>query len=152
MYPTVLALHSWLRWFVLLAGLIALVRAVSGWASGRAWTGADHRAGAVFVGLLDLQLVLGLLLYAWLSPITWTALTDMAAAMRNPMLRYWAVEHVFGMLLALAVVHVGRARLRRAPDGRRHRIAALSIGVGLLVILASIPWPGMASARPLLRW
>ena len=31
MYPLVLSLHSWLRWVVILAGLIALVRAIAGW-------------------------------------------------------------------------------------------------------------------------
>lgn len=153
MYPLVLSLHSWLRWVVLVIGLIALVRAIAGWLGGRPWTSGDNRAGAAFVGTLDLQLLLGLLLYAWLSPITWTALSDIGAAMRTPALRFWAVEHAFGMLVAVAAAHIGRTRLRRAAsDARRHRIAALSIGFALLVIAITIPWPGMPYARPLLRW
>ncbi len=153
MYPAVLALHSWLRWVVLIAGLIALVRGLSGWASGRPWSRADNGVGAAFVGALDLQLLLGLLLYAWLSPVTWSAFSDMGGAMRNSMLRFWAVEHLFGMLIAIAVAHVGRARLRRAPvDARRHRIVTISVGIALLIMLATIPWPGMPYARPLLRW
>ena len=153
MYPLVLSLHSWLRWVVILAGLIALVRAIAGWSGSRAWTAGDNRLGAVFVGTLDLQLRLGLLLYVWLSPITWTAFSNMGEAMRTPALRFWAVEHLFGMLVAIAVAHVGRARLRRAStDARRHRITALSIGFALLVIAITIPWPFMPYARPLLRW
>ena len=153
MYPTVLALHSWLRWVVLIVGLVALVRGVAGWAAGRPWSRGDNAVSAAFVGVLDLQLLIGLLLYAWLSPITWTAFSDMGGAMRNSMLRFWAVEHLFGMLIAIAVAHVGRARLRRAPvDARRHRTVAVSVGIALLIMLVTIPWPGMPYARPMLRW
>jgi hypothetical protein len=153
MYPLVLSLHSWLRWVVILAGLIALMRAIAGWTGERSWTAGDNRVGAIFVGTLDLQLLLGLLLYLWLSPITWTALADLGGAMRTPALRFWAVEHVFGMLVAIAVAHVGRVRVRRAAsDTRRHRITALSVGFALLVIAITIPWPFMPYARPLLRW
>lgn len=153
MYPLVLSLHSWLRWVVLIVGLIALARAIAGWAGTRPWTTGDDSIGAAFVGTLDLQMLLGLLLYAWLSPITWTAWSDLGLAMRTPTLRFWVVEHAFGMLVAIAVAHIGRTRLRRAEsDARRHRTAALSIGIALLVIAITIPWPGTAYARPLFRW
>lgn len=153
MYPVVLSLHSWLRWVVLLAGLVALIRAVSGSSGRRPWTAGDDRVGAAFVGALDLQLVLGLLLYAWLSPITSAAFADMGAAMKVSAMRFWLVEHLFGMVVAVALAHVGRTRIRRAIDApRRHRLAAIFFGLALLVIVITIPWPGLPYARPLLRW
>jgi uncharacterized membrane protein len=153
MYPAVLLIHSWLRWIVVLAGLVALVRAIAGWSGGRRWTSADNRLGAVFTGTLDLQLVLGLLLYLWLSPITRAAFDDMGAAMRVSAMRFWLVEHLFGMIVAVVLAHVGRVRIRRATDARqRHRIAAIFFGLALVIIFITIPWPGLPYARPLIRW
>lgn len=153
MYPVVLALHSWLRWVVLILGIIALVRAVAGWAGGRAWTRTDDRVSAGFVGGLDLQMLIGVLLYAWLSPLTRTAMSDFAGAMRNASLRFWAVEHVALMLVALVLAHIGRARLRKAATPRRrHQLAAVFFGIALLLIVMAVPWPWTEHARPWLRW
>jgi hypothetical protein len=149
-YLATLALHSWVRWLVVLTGLAAFLRAVSG--GRRAWTADDDRAGFWFVMLLDLQVLIGLALYVWLSPITHDAFRDVGAAMTSTSLRFWAVEHGFGMLVGLALAHVGRVRIRKAEPSRRHRVAAIFFGLALIAVLASIPWPGTPNARPLLRW
>src|SRR5688500_1485578 len=101
MYGLVLILHSLIRWFVLLAGIVTVVRAITGWRTGRPWTLADDRAGARFMMAFDLQMLLGLLLYFLLSPITRAAMQDFGGAMANSALRFWAVEHLFGMLVAM---------------------------------------------------
>ena len=72
--------------------------------------------------------------------------------MKSAGLRFWAVEHIFGMLIALALAHVCRARIRKADPYRRHRVAAIFFGLALVAMFASIPWPGTPNARPLLRW
>lgn len=151
MYSGTLLVHSWLRWAVLIAGLIVVARALAGASGRKPWTPADDRASLWFTIALDVQLLIGLLLYFALSPFTADAMRDFGAAMRTG-LRYWAVEHPFGMLIGLALAHVGRVRIRKADLSRRHRVAAIFFGLALLVILASIPWPGMSSGRPLLRW
>lgn len=151
MYSGTLIVHSWLRWAVLIAGLLVVARAVAGAAGRKSWTPADDRATLWFTIALDLQLLVGLLLYFALSPFTAEALRDFGGAMRTG-LRYWAVEHPFGMLIGVALAHVGRARLRKVDMWRRHRVAAIFFGLALLVILASIPWPGMSNGRPWLRW
>jgi hypothetical protein len=94
----------------------------------------------------------GILLYAWLSPITRQAFGDIGAAMKEASLRFWVVEHIFGMVIALALAHVGRVRIRKASLARRHRLAATFFGLALLAILLSIPWPAAPYGRPLLRW
>jgi hypothetical protein len=153
MYGLVLLLHSLLRWAVLLTGVVAAARAITGWRSGRPWTLADDRAAVWFTIALDTQVLLGLLLYFALSPITRAALQDFGGAMANASLRYWAAEHVFGMVTALVLAHAGRARIRRVGnDARRHKVAAVFFTLALLAIIASVPWPGMAYGRPLLRW
>jgi hypothetical protein len=141
-YTTILIFHSWLRWAVLAAGLAAALRG----GSDRSDTG-----GKWFTILLDVQLLLGLLLYFVLSPVTGAALEDFGAAMREAPLRFFAVEHTFGMVLAITLAHIGRGRVRKAAPEKRGRTALIFYGLALVIILASIPWPGMPAGRPLFR-
>jgi hypothetical protein len=151
MYSLFLSVHSWLRWVILILGLVAVVRAIGG-RGGRPWTSADESVGKWFIASLDLQFLVGLLLYAWLSPLTRAAFADFGGAMRNSGLRFFAVEHLLGMVLAVALAHIGRVRSRKeTTDARRHHVAALFYGIALIILLASIPWPGMPAGRPLFR-
>ena len=152
MYNSALAVHSWLRWVVLLMGLLAIARAVAGRTSGRAWSGADDRTALFFTTSLDIQMLLGLVLYFALSPITGEGMRDMGAAMSNAGLRFWTIEHPFGMAIGLALAHVGRARIRRTADAAgRHRVALIFFTLAMVAILVSTPWPGRAFGRPLVR-
>lgn len=153
MYSAILVLHSLLRWVVILTGLVAVARALSARQRQQAWTPADNRSGMLFVAALDLQLLAGLTLYLFLSPLTRLAFDDFAGAMRSTELRFWAVEHPFGMLVAVALAHIGRVRIRRsASNARRHDLAAMFFTLALIALLASSPWPGLPGGRPLLRW
>ncbi len=151
MYVALVIIHSWLRWLVLLAGFNALLRAIGGARAGRSWAPGDEQASRWLVILFDIQFLIGLILYIGLSPLTQNAFNDFGAAMRDPQLRFWAVEHIAGMLIASALLHVGRARARKASELTRHRVTAIFFGLALLVVLLSIPWPGMPAGRPLFR-
>lgn len=150
-YSAALIAHSWIRWAVIIAGLVAFVRALLGATRQSPWTPADDRAGFWFLMTLDVQVAIGLVLY-FLSPVTSQALQDFGAAMKDSVLRFWAVEHPFGMLIGIALAHIGRAKARKAGLVHRHRVAAIFFGLALLAILLSIPWPGSLYARPLVRW
>jgi hypothetical protein len=152
MYAIVLTIHSWLRWIVLLAGVVAFLRSAVGASRRTRWTPADDRTGFWFTIVLDTQVLLGLVLYVFLSPFTRAAFGDLGEAMRNSGLRFWAIEHTFGMIIGVALAHVGRVRARKTDSLRRHRVVAIFFGLALVAIAASIPWPGMPAGRPLLRW
>ena len=149
MYGVLLNVHSWLRWVVIIAALWTIMRAVV--PGPRAWTHADDRSMRIFVGALDVQMLLGLILYFFLSPFTRQAMSDMGAAMKVAGLRFYAVEHLVGMVIALTLAHVGAARIRKAAPERRHRLAAIFFVLALLAVLISIPWPGLPAGRPLFR-
>lgn len=140
MYATLLLLHSWLRWLVILTGIWAVASAAT------AHPGRPHRASLFFTVSLDIQFLLGVLLYVVLSPVTRAALTDLPAAMANSGMRFWTVEHPTLMILAVVFAHVGRAAART----RRAMLAWY--GLALAAILAATPWPFLSNARPLLRW
>ena len=154
MYTALLTLHSWLRWFVLLSAVIATVLAWRGWLTRADWPqGKKSRANLVFVILMDLQLVVGLLLYVAFSPTTEAAFADFGAAMKDRALRFFAVEHLSGMVLALVFAHLGHALSKRASEpAKRFKRAALFFTLAFVAMLAVIPWPGMDHiGRPLFR-
>ncbi|HEU4566342.1 MAG TPA: hypothetical protein VFS05_16885 [Gemmatimonadaceae bacterium] len=147
MYNVFLITHSLFRWAVLLTGVIAVARALAGWLRDRPFAPADDSAGRFYVIAMDIQLVVGLVLYAVLSPITRQAFADMGAAMRDAHTRSIVAEHAVLMVVAVVLAHVGRATSRRAAtDLAKHRRAAIWYGLSLLAVLAGIPW-----WRPLLR-
>ena len=151
MYEAVLVLHSLLRWAVVLTAVVAIARAVGGWTSRRPWTPTDAAAARWFVIAMTLQFVLGLLLWAWLSPFGAAGFADMASTMKDPTRRFWAVEHITMMVLSLGVAHVGAARARKGrDDSRKHRSAAIFFTVSLALAMIAIPWTG-ADARPWFR-
>ena len=151
-YPLTLWIHSWLRWAIVVLLLIVLMRSALGWARARAWLELDERLHRLLVACLDMQFTLGLLLYVFLSPFTKLFFGQPAASMKDPVLRFFGVEHVFAMVLAITAVHVGRVRSKKAPTPQlRQRRVCLSTVFALLLIGLSIPWPFMRYGRPLLR-
>jgi hypothetical protein len=149
MYSAFLLIHSLLRWLVVIAGLVVIARAIGGLTGRRDWKPGDAAGVRWFSISLDVQFLIGLLLYVWLSPFIRDAWADMGATMRNAPLRFFAVEHVTGMLIGLALAHVGKSKIAKAADAaHKHKLAVIFFS---LAILLSIPWPGTPGGRPLLR-
>ena len=151
MYSFVLGLHSWIRWVALVAGVGATMTALVD----RTGTDRPGRAdmwGFALMMALDVQLLLGLLLYLVLSPFTAEAMRDFSIAMKSPGLRFFAVEHGTLTLAAVAVAHVGCVLTRKAqtPASKRTRMF-VCFGLATILMILAIPWPGMAYGRPLFR-
>jgi hypothetical protein len=149
MYGVVLLIHSWLRWVALVAGFGATLTALPTTPS----RGRNDAWGLALVSALDLQLLLGLLLYFVLSPNIAAIRENFGEAMKVPALRFWAVEHVMTMLVAVILVHVGRVLARKAatPQTARKRLL-ICFGLATILMIAATPWPGAAAGRPLFRW
>ena len=153
MYPVLIVLHSWIRWAVIIIGLVAVFRAIAARSSGRAWNATDNTAGRLYTIVLDIQVLIGLLLYTFASPLVASARQTMAVSMTNDVARFWLVEHPFAMIVALALAHVGRARIRRATSDRaRFSRIAVFHGLSVLLVIIGTPWPGMPYGRGLLRF
>jgi len=152
MYQTLLLLHSWLRWFVVLTGVLAVFRAYAGWSGNRPFTKADNGISAAFSGFMWLQVIVGLGLYFGVSPDS--GLNGLKHyGMKDPTARFFGVEHIAVMLLAAILAQVGRVALKRAPDGAlRHKKAFVYFGIALLLVLLMIPWGIWNPARPLFRF
>jgi len=153
LYSVLITLHSGLRWVLLVLMLVVIVQAVRGWRSAAPIEKKNRVLASISIGIADLQLLLGLGLFFGATEWFTTLLEDPGNVMRTSALRFFAVEHWFGMVVAIAILHVASVRSKRADDDALawRRLALGFIGA-LIVILVSIPWPFMAAARPLFRF
>ena len=145
-------MHNLLRWGVLAAGVVALVRAVQGARAQRAWTETDTKVLRAFIGVFDVQVLLGVIMYFGTSALGVRSLQNASVTMKSSALRFFAVEHITGMLVVAAILHVGTARARRLGESpARHRRTAIVLAAGFLLLFFSIPWPFFPYARPMIR-
>ncbi len=142
MYNILLRSHSGLRWVLLGLLLTAIFRSVSGMSSGRKFEALDDKLSLFSLISAHIQLLLGLTLY-FISPLVKAAMeVGMGAAMKDSMLRFWLVEHIFGMIIGIALITIGRiAAKKAATDKEKFKKIAIYFGLGLFLILATIPWP-----------
>jgi len=146
MYSVVLSLHNIFRWVALILGVLVAVKACLGLFQGTEWTELDRKFGLYFTISIDIQLLLGLVLYFVLSPITTVAVRDFGTAMSNSGIRFFAFEHALMMLLAVVFAHLGSALPKRVDESKaKHRRAAIWFTLAVLAMLMGIPW-----MRPLL--
>jgi hypothetical protein len=150
MYTTVLLLHSWIRWIALVAVVGTVLAALRGKVEGS--DSLADRWGLAAMMALDLQLLLGVLLYFVVSPNMKPILDNFGTAMKDPALRFWAVEHASTMFGAIALAHIGRVLARKAatPAAKRTRLL-ICFGLATILIVIGMPWPGRPGGRVLFR-
>ncbi len=140
-YEIVLFLHSWVRWIILVLGLVVIIKAYSGWFGNKNYSKGDNGMSAAFMGMLHLNLLLGLILYFFLSPYVQSAFNDFGAAMKEASLRFWAVEHILVMIVAVVVAQVGRIKAKKTSlDVDKFKITAIWYTIAMILILSRIPW------------
>ena len=137
MYQLLVHAHSGLRWFVLLTLIVAIVNSFGKTDGSRSFTNRDRRLALMALIFTHLQLILGLILY-FISPLV----VFSGESMKNPVLRFYLVEHISLMLLAIVLITMGYSRAKRAIDeGKKFRNILVFYLIGLILILISIPWP-----------
>mgnify|MGYP001770847473 CR=1 FL=1 len=146
MYDFILILHNLLRWLILLGAVWVLLVSVRGLQT-RVYAGSDRTAGRVFVSLMDIQLLIGVILY-FVSPLIQGSLANFGVAVQASQTRFFLLEHTVVMIVGVALAHVGNVRIRRSTEAAaKHRQALIWYGLSLLAVLLAIPW-----WRPLLRF
>lgn len=140
-YTALLHTHNLFRWLVLIALVLAILFAFIGWMGKKDWGKKDNLAGLLLTIFMDIQFLVGFILYAFVSPVTRSAFADFGAAMKDDVLRFYAVEHIFMMIIALVLIHIGRSKSKKVESPwKKHRIAAIFYGISLVLILLAIPW------------
>ena len=142
-----LAAHNTMRWVVLILAIYALYRVYAGLFGKKEWSDADRKALSFYAIGMDVQLLLGLLLYFVLGPWFSMMTSGMGNVMSTSSLRFFAVEHFSVMLLAVILAHVATIMAKRgATSAKKFRNGAIYLTLSVLAVLAAIPW----ASRPLL--
>lgn len=143
-YSMLVHAHSGFRWLVLLLAVVVLIKSLIGLFGEGTYTKLDKILKSVFVGFMDIQLIIGVILY-FISPIAQQARSaGFSTMMAEKELRFWGLEHIVIMILAIAAAHIGSAITKRADDASvKFRFQAIFFGVSLLLMLFGIPWNRM---------
>jgi hypothetical protein len=143
MYTVLLTLHSILRWVILLLSVVAIVRSYAGMTGGKPYGAADKKVGLFLMISAHTTLLIGLYLY-FFGPWGLATIRNLGfgEVMKDRVARFYAVEHIFGMLVAITLITIGRgAGKKNISDLAKHKRTFWYILVALVIMLATIPWP-----------
>jgi len=143
MYHGLLLLHNLLRWIILLLAIVAIYRSFTGMNANKPFTDADKKIGLYLMIAAHITLLIGL--YQWaVGPLGLQNILNLGfgAVMKDRVYRFYAVEHLSGMIIAIALITLGRGVARKKiADAAKHKRAFWFFFIAILIILFSVPWP-----------
>lgn len=134
-YSIVKYLHSGLRFVVIILLLLAILQSLAGWLGRRRYTEGNRKINLFAMISAHTQLLVGLILY-FLSPFVKFG----GDTMKDSTLRYWTVEHIVMMILAVVLITIGHSRSKKlnAPEAKHRAIAIFYILAVVVVVVAII--------------
>jgi len=134
MYTGLTHLHSAFRYIVLILLLVVIIKSLLGWINKSKFEAIDNKLSLWLLIATHLQLVGGLLLY-FVSPVV----QFNSSTMKDATTRYWTVEHLTMMLLAIALITIARITHKKlkTDDAKFRRLFVLNI-VALIIIVVAI--------------
>lgn len=137
MYTGLLHTHSLLRYFILIALVVVIIKALIGLTNKQSYGKWDNKLGLYLFIFTHMQLLVGLVLY-FVSPFVKFGPDTMS----DKATRYWTVEHIFAMLIAVVLITLARTTSKRmTSDEAKHKRIAIFNLVALVLIIAVI-WMG----------
>jgi len=125
--------HSGLRWIALLLLVVAIFNA---------FTAKNYEKKHRLVNLFTMitfhtQLLLGLVLY-----FTSDKVQFVEGWMKEALYRFYGMEHLSGMLLAIVAITIGYSKSKKGIDASaKFKAIRLWYVLALILVLAFIPWP-----------
>lgn len=131
MYQILRSAHSGWRYIVLLLLVIAVGKALFGWLGKKPYTEVDRKLNVFTLISAHIQLLIGLALYFlgdWYK-----------ADSSNAVGRYWKIEHISMMIVAIILITVGNAKSKKAIEAvAKHRTISIFFGLALIIIIVTI--------------
>ena len=144
MHTGLLHLHNLLRYIIVILLIVTIIKSFVGWIGRKEYERIDNKLSLFLLIGAHLQLLVGLVLY-FTSPLV----VSFSAAMKEPILRFWAVEHMAAMILGIAIITLGRIMAKKASsDVIKFRRQAIFFLLAMILIFSAIPWPWSSVARP----
>jgi hypothetical protein len=136
-YNILVHAHSIIRWMVLIFIVLALLNAFLKIKKRAFATCKDCAFNRLTMVFAHLQLVAGFVLY-FISP----KVIFEGSSMKDPLLRFFLVEHILLMLVSIALITIGYIKADRSQeDQKKYRFIMIYYGIAFLLLLLSIPWP-----------
>lgn len=127
--------HSGWRYIVFFLLVIAIIQSIAGLAAKKGYSGLNHKLNMFAMISADIQLLLGIVLLFISDKVKF----DKAAIKGSDTVRYFTVEHWVMMLLAIALIHVGYSRSKKAATpAAKHKSIAIFYFLALFVIIGAI--------------
>ncbi len=128
MYEGLKHAHSGIRWIFLALLIYAVINAFLKWRGNKDYTGGDRKVGLFTFIFSHIQLLVGLGLYS-ISP-------------RVEVIRFYRVEHISMMLLAIILISIGHISAKKAKESStKFKRTFIFYLIALVLILTAIPWP-----------
>lgn len=135
-------LHSGWAYIVVLMVGIATVNALIGFFLKREYRPLDFRLSLFALIVTHIQLLIGLVLY-FISPLGLQSILDngMGVVMKDSFLRLYAVEHLFMMIIAVALITIGYSKhKKKLVSNPKLKMLSIFYTLAFLAILSRIPW------------
>ncbi len=137
-------LHNILRWIILILLLLSILNSYSGWRNKKTFKPGDRKLWLFTLISAHITLLVGV--YQWLAGrygIFTTQLPEGTSVMKDKFFRFYWVEHPVGMILSILLITLGYGMAKKqVSDTTRFRKAFWYYFIALIIILATIPWPG----------
>lgn len=129
--------HSGLRWLVLGLLVFAVLNALMKMMNNKSFTAQDGKINFLTPRAMEIQFLVGIILYFVSGRVL-----SLGDAMGEATARFFSLEHPVAMIVAVALVSIGSARVKKAEDSNaRFRTTLIFFGLALAITLAMIPWP-----------
>lgn len=133
-------LHSTLPYIFLVTMIIAIAIFWSKRFSGAEFGKNDKRFALINLILAHLQLIIGLVLYIFISPIA-KAARESGEMWSDPNYRFYGVVHISVMIIGIVLITIGYSKSKRQEDSAsKFKTLSLFYTLGLVFILSGIPW------------
>ncbi len=131
LYAILRSAHSGWRYLVLILLVLATLQALAGWIGKKSYTEGNRKLNVFTLISAHVQLLIGVVLY-FFSPLT-------KGPMSEAISRYWKVEHLSMMVIAIVLITIGNAKSKKiAAAAAKHKTIAIFFGIALILIVVSI--------------
>lgn len=135
-------LHSGWAYITLIVIVFAVVNAIIGLTSKKEFKDSKDLRISLFALIVShIQLIIGFIAYFVSAQFDYVLDNGMGAAMKEPEIRLFVIEHPLMMILAIAAITVGFSKHKKQTTSHgKFKTISLYYGIGLIFVLSRIPW------------
>ena len=135
-------LHSGWAYITLIILVFAVVNALIGLSAKKEFKDSKDLRISLFALIIShIQLIIGFIAYFLSAQFAFVLDKGMGAAMKEPTIRLFVIEHPLMMILAIVLITMGFSKHKKqTTDAGKFKTIALYYGLGLLFVLSRIPW------------